>query len=331
VPKAWRTFALTTRVEPNFASRAWIPLPTFTSDDWQRPGTVNWTGNAKTAERVRDAKYGAEMLKVEWAADQQNPVIEVTTQVQTRNRSVKPGQSTVAPLSDEERKRNLSATALLPITGIVKETAEGIVKGKTTDSDKAHALYEWVVENTFRNAKTVGCGVGDVSWMIKTGNLNGKCADLNALYVAMARSVGVPARDLYGIRVVPSEFGYKALGAGSEIVTKAQHCRAEVWLSSSGWTPVDPADVRKVVLEEPPTNLSMTDLKVAAARKTLFGAWEGNWLAFNDAHDVALPGSKEQPLPFLMYPQAEDKSGLVDPYDPDAFKYKITAREVTSA
>ena len=186
-----------------------------------------------------------------------------------------------------------------------------------------------MVENTFRNAKTPGCGVGDVSWMIKTGNLNGKCADLNALYVAMARSVGVPARDVYGIRVVPSAFGFKALGAGSEVVTKAQHCRAEVWLSGSGWTPADPADVRKVVLEEPPTNLAMTDLKVMAARKTLFGAWEGNWLAFNTAHDVKLPGAGyKDPLPFLMYPQAEDKSGLVDPLDADAFKYKITAREL---
>jgi transglutaminase-like putative cysteine protease len=153
--------------------------------------------------------------------------------------------------------------------------------------------------------------------MLKSGNLNGKCADLNALYVAMARSVGVPARDVYGIRVVPSQFGYKSLGAGSEIVTKAQHCRAEVWLEGSGWTPVDPADVRKVVLEEPPANLGLSDLKVLAARKTLFGAWEGNWLAFNVAHDV-------------MYPQAADKSGLVDPLDPDAFKYKITARELTA-
>ena len=186
-----------------------------------------------------------------------------------------------------------------------------------------------MVENTFRNAKTPGCGIGDVSWMIKTGNLSGKCADLNALYVAMCRSVGVPARDVYGIRVVPSQFGYKALGAGSEVVTKAQHCRAEVWLSGSGWTPADPADVRKVVLEEPPTNLAMTDLKVMAARKALFGAWEGNWLAFNVAHDVKLPGAAyKDALPFLMYPQAEDKSGLVDPLDADAFKYKITAREV---
>ena len=109
---------------------------------------------------------------------------------------------------------------------------------------------------------------------------------------AMARSVGLPARDVYGIRVVPSEFGFKALGAGSENVTKAQHCRAEVWLPGSGWTPVDPADVRKVVLEEPPANLAMTDPKVLAARKALFGAWEGNWVAFNTAHDVKLPGSK---------------------------------------
>ena len=48
--------------------------------------------------------------------------------------------------------------------------------------------------------------------------------------------------------------------------------------------------MRKVVLEEPPANLAMTDLKVLAARKTLFGAWEGNWVAFNTAHDVKLPG-----------------------------------------
>ena len=330
-PKGWRTFVLTTRVEPTFATKAWIPLPTFEAADCQRPGNISWTGNAKTAKRVKDPKYGAEMLQVEWSADQQNPVVEVKTQVQTQDRSVVPGQGSAPALSAEERAFNLSATALLPVDGIVKETAEGIVKGRTGDVAKARALYEWVVENTFRNAKTPGCGVGDVSWMIKSGNLNGKCADLNALYVAMARSVGLPARDVYGIRVVPSQFGYKALGAGSEVVTKAQHCRAEVWLSGSGWTPVDPADVRKVVLEEPPTNLALTDLKVMAARKTLFGAWEGNWLAFNVAHDVKLPDSGvAEALPFLMYPQALDKGGLVDPLDVDAFKYKITAQELTA-
>ena len=331
IPKGWRTYVLTTRVEPTAgATKAWIPLPTFEAPDWQRPGTVTWTGNAKLAERVRDPKYGAEMLRVEWAADQQAPVIEIVAQVQAQNRSVVPGQGNAAPLSDAERKLNLMPTTLLPTDGIVKETGDGIVRGKQGDLAKARAIYDWVVENTFRNAKTLGCGVGDITTMIRTGNLNGKCADLNALFVGLARSAGLPARDVYGIRVMPSEFGFKALGAGSEVVSKAQHCRAEVWLAGSGWTPVDPADVRKVVLEEPPTNLAMTDPKVVAARRALFGSWEGNWLAYNVAHDVKLPGSKEDPIAFLMYPQAENRSGFLDSLDPDKFKYRITARELTA-
>ena len=264
VPKGWRTYVLTTRVEPTAgANKAWIPLPTFEAADWQRPGNVTWTGNAKVTERVRDPKYGAEMLRVEWAADQQIAA----------GRGHRPGagagprgacraRATRAPLSDAERKLNLAATELLPTDGLVQGDRAGHRQGKQGDVAKARALYEWVVDNTFRNAKTLGCGVGDITTMIRTGNLNGKCADLNALFVGLARSVGLPARDVYGIRVVPSQFGFKALGAGSENVTKAQHCRAEVWLSGSGWTPVDPADVRKVVLEEPPANLAMTDPKV---------------------------------------------------------------------
>jgi transglutaminase-like putative cysteine protease len=331
MPKGWRNYALITRVEPTSGvTKAWIPLPTFEAADWQRPGNVTWTGNARVTERIRDPKYNAEMLRVEWASDQQSPMIEVTAQVQAQNRSVRPGQGNAAPLSDSERRLNLMATELLPTDGLVKETADGIVRGKQGDLAKAQALYDWVVENTFRNPTTLGCGVGDITAMIKTGNLNGKCADLNALYVGLARSVGLPARDIYGIRVVPSEFGYKALGAGSEVVSKAQHCRAEVWLAGSGWTPVDPADVRKVVLEEPPGNLRMVDPKVVAARNALFGAWEGNWLAYNVAHDVKLPGSKEPAIPFLMYPQAENRSGFLDSLDPDKFKYRITAREVTA-
>ena len=331
VPKGWRSYVLTMRIEPTGgATKAWIPLPTFEATDWQRPGSVTWTGNAKVTERVRDPKYGAEMLRIEWAADQQSPLVEIIAQVQAQDRALVPGQGNAAPLSDAERKLNLAATELLPTDGLVRDTAQDIVKGKLGDVAKARAIYEWVVDNTFRNAKTLGCGVGDITTMIRTGNLNGKCADLNALFVGLARSVGLPARDVYGIRVVPSQFGFKALGAGSENITKAQHCRAEVWLAGSGWTPVDPADVRKVVLEEPPGNLAMADPKVLAARKALFGAWEGNWVAFNTAHDVKLPGSTEAAIPFLMYPQAETKAGFLDSLDPDKFKYRITGRELSA-
>ena len=69
---------------------------------------------------------------------------------------------------------------------------------------------------------------------------------------------------------------------------------------------------------------------ILVAVATLFGAWEGNWVAFNDAHDVKLPGSNEPAIAFLMYPQAENKGGFLDSLDPDKFKYRITARELTA-
>jgi transglutaminase-like putative cysteine protease len=218
----------------------------------------------------------------------------------------------------------------MPTDGIVKATATEITKNSKTDVEKARAIYEWIVDNTFRNPKTRGCGLGDIRFMLETKDLGGKCADLNALYVGLARAAGFPARDVYGIRTAKSEMGYKSLGPSSEIVTKAQHCRAEVYLSGYGWVPVDPADVRKVVLEEPPGNRPLDDDMVKKARARLFGSWEMNWMAYNFAHDVMLPGSTGASLGFLMYPQAETAEGRLDCLDPDNFKYQITSRETAS-
>ena len=92
---------------------------------------------------------------------------------------------------------------------------------------------------------------------------------------------------------------------------------------------MDPADVRKVVLEEPRGNRPLSDEMVSKARKRLFGSWEMNWMAYNYAHDVALPGSAKQPLVYFMYPQAETAEGRVDPFDPDNFKYEITVKEMS--
>jgi transglutaminase-like putative cysteine protease len=306
-----------------------VPLPAFSADDWFRPGGNSWTTNAKTAEIKRDAKYGAEMLQVVWGADEKAPVVEVRSKFATRDRAIdlsKPGSAPALP--DAERSLYTAATELIPTDGIVKATSDNITAGATSEVDKARRIYEWVVENTARTAVTRGCGIGDVASMLKTNTLTGKCADINALYVGLARAAGIPARDIYGLRVAPSKFGYKSLGAGSEVVTKAQHCRAEVYLSGFGWVPVDPADVRKVVLEEPPTNLALSDPKVVAARKVLFSAWEGNWLAYNVAHDIALPGSSGAKLGFLMYPQSESGGERLECLDADNFKYVITAREV---
>jgi transglutaminase-like putative cysteine protease len=171
--------------------------------------------------------------------------------------------------------------------------------------------------------------VGDIKAILETKNFGGKCADINALFVGLVRAAGVPARDVYGLRVAPSAFGYRSLGAGSANVTKAQHCRAEVYLADYGWVAMDPADVTKVAREETSEPLKAEHPLVQAVRPKLFGGWEGNWVAYNVAHDVALPHATQgAKLGFLMYPQAETANERRDSLDPDNFKYTIGSREI---
>jgi transglutaminase-like putative cysteine protease len=334
-PGTWRNFEIVTRLEIAKATgktQAWVPLPSVNQRAWIKSNGSDWTTNGN-ATLARDPHYGAEMLHVAWASSEEAPVVEVTSKISTQDRAVdltKPRQPSI-DLGRAERKFNTDGTALIPVDGIVKQTSDKIVAGKNTEVDKVRAIYEWVVENTFRDPEVLGCGIGDIASMLKTGNLGGKCADLNALFVGLVRAAGIPARDVYGIRVAPSKFGYKSLGANSDVITKAQHCRAEVFLAGYGWVAIDPADVRKVMLEEPPTNLALDDPKVVAARNTLFGAWEGNWLAYNFAHDVALPGSTGPRMGFLMYPQGETSNARLDCLDADNFKYIIKSKELTSA
>ena len=333
LPSGWRTFEVTTHVEvlnPSGATRIWAPVPLTSMTPFQRTLANKFTAEGGAAKLVESKADALGIVTAEFPAGVQ-PTLILKSRVATKNIAVDFTAHVKAQRVDRaELDHFLRPTGLLPTDGIVKVTAAEITSGAKTDVEKARAIYEWIVENTFRDPKTRGCGIGDIRFMLESMDLGGKCADLNALYVGLARASGLPARDVYGIRVAKSELGYKSLGASSENVTKAQHCRAEVYLSANGWVPVDPADVRKVVLEEPPGGRPLDDEMVKKARARLFGSWEMNWIGYNFAHDVALPGSTGKPLGFLMYPQAETAAGRVDSLDAENFKYEITAKELTS-
>jgi transglutaminase-like putative cysteine protease len=327
---SWHTYEVNTRVEVlklSGTTRIWLPAALIGQTPFQKTLANTFIADGGKAKLVESQADSLGIIAAEFPAGVK-PVLTLTSRISTKNCTVDLSAPGKVPKEDRaELEHFLRPTKLLPTDGVVKATAIEITRDAKTDVEKARAIYEWIVDKTFRNPKTRGCGVGDIRFMLESQDLGGKCADLNALYVGLARSVGLPARDVYGIRVAKSDLGYKSLGVSSERVTKAQHCRAEVYLTDYGWVPVDPADVRKVVLEEPPGNLPLDNEMVMKARARLFGFWEMNWMAYNFAHDVALPGSSGAPVGFLMYPQAETADGRLDCLDPDGFKYEITSKE----
>ena len=184
-----------------------MPVPAVNEAEWFKSLGSEWAGNGK-AELVRDPKYGSELVHAEWKDGETRPVIEVTSRISTRDRAVdllQPDNAASLPAAD--RTKYTEGTALIPVDGIVKETSDKITAGTSTDFEKARAIYEWVVTNTYRDGKVPGCGIGDIALMLRMGKLSGKCADINALYVGLVRAAGIPARDVYGIRVAPSKFG----------------------------------------------------------------------------------------------------------------------------
>lgn len=328
---SWRTFEVTTRVEvlkPSEATRVWVPAALIRRTSFQKTLSNTFSALGARVRMLQSKADGLGIIAAEFPTGV-TPILTLTSRIATKNYVIDLSVPGKAPKPDRaELEYFRRPTRMLPTDGVVKATADEITRGAKTDLQKAHAIYQWVVENTFRDPKIRGCGVGNIRFMLESKNLGGKCADLNALYVGLARAAGLPARDVYGIRIAASELGFKSLGTLSENITKAQHCRAEVYIGNYGWIPVDPADVRKIVLEEPPGNRPLDDQMVTKARTRLFGSWEMNWMAYNFAHDVALPGSTGAPTAFFMYPQAETSTGRVDSLDPNNFKYEITSKEI---
>lgn len=321
---AWRRVEVTFTASPKWgagAGKLWLPAPMDTP--YQRVLGVTWGQGPDRIGLNYDPIYRAPAISAEWGAGKARDV-QVTYVIETIDRQLNlkslPPRSGGLP---DDVRVFLTATPTMPVDGIVKESAMKIVKGAHHPVEKARAIYDWIVENTFRDPKTKGCGIGDIKYMLESGNLGGKCADINSLFVGLARGAGIPAREMFGVRTADSAT-FKSLGRSGDI-SKAQHCRAEFYAAGLGWVPVDPADVRKAVLEE---NLALGDPKIVALRQKLFGAWEMNWMGFNVARDFRLPPGGSTAINFFMYPEAEAEGTALDGTDPDSFAYKIVARPV---
>lgn len=290
-------------------AKLWIPYPL--SDNDQLIADIAVSGDYAHSAVYSDRKYSTPILYASWDKGAASRKLVLTFHA-TRKEVVKRDfPSKEGAWEPKDYALYLAPTSLGPIDGPVKALADTITTGKTGVYDKAKAIYDWICENMYRDPDTRGCGPGDVCLLLNTPG--GKCTDIHSVFVALCRAAGVPAREIFGIRL-----GKKA----TEDITKWQHCWAEFFLPGYGWVPVDPADVRKMMLTE---KLTLADQKTKEYREYFWGGWDAFRVKLAVGRDLQLnPPQAGKPLNTFGYPYAEIGGIALDWLEPDTFKYTIS-------
>lgn len=293
-------------------TRLWIPYPLSDSD--QSISNISINGDFAESAVYSDKKYSTPILYARWDKGTKDRHLSFTFDAVRQEVVKKDLPKIEAPWNPVDFAMYLEATSRGPIDGEVKLLADKIVEGKTTVQAKAKAIYDWICENMYRDPKTNGCGAGDVCSLLLTPG--GKCTDIHSVFVSLCRAAEVPAREVFGIR----------LGKEDVVdISQWQHCWAEFYLPGYGWVPVDPADVRKMMLTH---NLQLADAKTKEYRDYYWGAWDAYRVKLATGRDIILnPAQSGEPLNTFGYPYAEVGGKALDWLDPATFKYTITYRK----
>ncbi|MEA3467905.1 MAG: transglutaminase domain-containing protein [Thermodesulfobacteriota bacterium] len=300
----------------NEEAQLWIPYPF--SDRDQLISKVSVSGDYNESAIYSDQKYSTPILYARWDKGAAKRKLNLSFQV-VRQEVIRRDFPAKEPAWDPaDFKMYLAGTSLGPIDGQVKILAEQITKGKTTVLEKAKAIYDWTCDTMYRDPKTVGCGPGDVcSLLLKPG---GKCTDIHSVFVALSRAAGVPAREVFGLRQ-----GKKP----EQDISKWQHCWAEFYLPGYDWVPVDPADVRKMMLKQ---KLDLGDAKTIEYREYFWGAWDQYRIKLAVGRDLTLnPPQHGAALNTFGYPYAQIGSKTLDWLNPTTFKYTFTYRQTVTS
>jgi transglutaminase-like putative cysteine protease len=292
--------------------RLWVPYPVTDRD--QTIGDIQISGDFAASGVYTEAVNGTPALYAEWPKGAVSRKLTFSFTVERREivRGDLPAVETA--WNPAEYTGSLAPTSLGPIDGAVRELAMSIVKGKSSNLEKSKAIYDWTVENMYRDPETRGCGKGDVCVLLQKPG--GKCTDISSVFIALCRAAGVPAREIFGLRLGKTP---------EQDITTWQHCWAEFYVPGAGWVPTDPADVRKAMLVN---NLEPGSDRVGELRDYFWGGIDAYRFKIATGRDLALnPPQAGPPLNTFGYPYAEAGGRPLDFYAPQSFTYSIIYRE----
>jgi len=260
----------------------WIPLPTSRAglqdiSDVKIDSSYAW-------QRMRESEFGDEYIFAKVPAPQTGELVVRVSFRATRRGIAFQNIGSVTP-SKSELERALRADRMVTLSPRVRKLADEITAGKTTTTEQAQAIYQYVM-TTMKYDKTIpGWGNGDTERAcdIKAGN----CTDFHSLFMSLARAKSIPTRFIIGF----------PLPKTAEGKIPGYHCWAEFYAAGKGWIPVDASDASK-----------SSDPSV---RAFLFGNLGADRVEFTRGRDLVLTPSTSDPLNIFIYPRAEASGKVV--------------------
>jgi len=257
-------------------ARVWLPLAktdafqTVTEEELSIP--MKW-------EKVQDPDYGNDICVLYPQPSDSGKTVEVRYRVVRKEKAAYSANSA-------EAARYLRPEKLVPIDETFRTLAEKAAAGKTDDLDRAKALYDHVMGRMRYDKSGTGWGRGDAKYAcdVRTGN----CTDFHSYFIALARSIAIPARFAIGA-TIPAD--------RNEGTIEGYHCWAE-FLADGRWVPVDISEAWK--------NPKFADY--------YFGHNPANRFELTKGRDLVVdPGPQSGPINFLAYPLLEMNGEVVKP------------------
>ena len=264
-------------------ARLWLPLAK--TDAFQMVAREETSIPIKW-DTVQDRDYGNDICVVQPQPSDSGKIIELRYRVVRKEKSS-------YPANREDTTRFLRPERLVPVNETFKTLAQQAVAEKTRDIDRAKALYDHVLGRMRYDKSGSGWGRGDAVFACdaRTGN----CSDFHAYFIALARSIGIPARFAIGA-TIPADKNEGAI--------EGYHCWAE-FFADGRWIPVDISEAWK--------NPSLAAY--------YFGHNPANRFELTKGRDLIVdPAPTSGPINFLAYPLLEMNGQVVKPETSFAFR-----------
>jgi transglutaminase-like putative cysteine protease len=264
-------------------ARLWMPLAktdafqTVAQEELSIP--VKWN-------KVQDRDYGNDICVLRLQPTDSGKTIELRYRVVRKEKAAYPAKG-------EDAARFLRPEKLVPVNETFKTLAQQAIAAKEGDINRAKALYDHVLGRMRYDKSGTGWGRGDAIYACdaRTGN----CTDFHAYFIALARSIGIPARFAIGTTIPADK---------NEGNIEGYHCWAE-FFAEGRWVPVDISEAWK--------NPKLADY--------YFGHNPANRFEFTKGRDLVVdPQPASGPINFLIYPLLEMGGEMVKAETTFAFR-----------